>query len=379
MIKTIKLSDFRNFSSKVIEFSNEVTLIIGPNASGKTNILESLFLLSTGRSFRARVEEEMVNYERDLARVKGLLSNKIGLEAVITRGLIDIGADRPERVARKKLLVNGVPKRLIDFAGNFKVVLFGPWDLDLVTQSPSLRRKFLDTVLSQVDREYRRSALSYEKGLRQRNRLLFRIREEGLSRSQLLFWNQLLIKNGDCISQRRREFIEFVNAGNFKFQMVRQALRPRAQGRTTHHPEQSRRISNFKLEYDASIISEGRLEQYKDEEIATATTLVGPHRDDMQFKIKNLKSKIERDLAAYGSRGEQRMAVLWLKMAELAYVEAATAEKPTLLLDDIFSELDHSHRNTVMDIIGNQQTIITTADERLTKEFGKVEKIRLEG
>ena len=111
------------------------------------------------------------------------------------------------------------------------------------------------------------------------------------------------------------------------------------------------------MKYDSSAISEGRLEQYKNEEIASAMTLVGPHRDDFIF-LKN-----DRDLASYGSRGEQRMEILWLKLAELAFVEAKTGELPTLLLDDIFSELDHEHRKIVLDSIGNHQVIITSADE----------------
>jgi DNA replication and repair protein RecF len=376
MIKALKLTDFRNFKSKSLEFSEKITVIVGPNASGKTNILESLFLLSTGRSFRARVEEEMINYNKDIARAVGVLSEKTGpveisslstssfepagaqrdslrsrhlsLEVILTRGLIDIGADRPEKVARKKLLVNGVPKRLIDFAGNFKMVLFGPWDLDLVTESPSLRRKFLDTVLSQVDREYRRSILSYEKGVRQRNRLLFRIREEGLTRSQLLFWNQLLIKNGNYISEKREELINFINGSGFQIN-----------GAKLH------------LTYDKSIISEGRLEQYKEEEVAAATTLVGPHRDDFIFEEGG------RDLAGYGSRGEQRMGVLWLKMAELEFIEQNSGERPTLLLDDIFSELDHEHRDTVMGITKNQQTIITTADKHFLQGVRKANIIAI--
>jgi DNA replication and repair protein RecF len=347
MIKALKLLTFRNFKAKTLEFSDKITTIVGPNATGKTNILESLYLLSSAKSFKAKIEEEMISYASDLARVKGKLISGMILESVLTRGLIDIGASRPEKVTRKKLLVNGVPKRMIDFAGNFKTVLFGPWDMDLVTESPSIRRKFLDSVLSQVDREYRRNSLSYEKGLRQRNKLLFRIREEGVPRSQLLFWNQLLIKNGNYISQKREEFIDFINSvGRLK-------------------------TSDYTIEYDRSVISEGRLEQYKEEEIAAATTLVGPHRDDFIFYDG------KRNLASYGSRGEQRMGVLWLKIAELNFIEEKTSERPTLLLDDIFSELDHDHRDIVMELAQKQQTIITTADDHFLKGIGKMERIEL--
>ncbi len=357
MIETVKLTDFRNFKSKTLKFSNKVTVISGPNASGKTNILESLFLLSTGRSFKAKVEEEMINYDSEPARISGQFIRPLStrLEVVLTRGLLDIGNDHPEKVARKKLTVDGVPKRLIDFAGNFKTVLFGPWDMDLVTGSPSLRRKFLDTMLSQVDREYRRSILSYEKGLRQRNRLLLRIREEGYPRSYLMFWDQLLIKNGDYINQYRRKFIEFANGRELQIQNFK-----------------------FQIDYDQSVISEGRLEQYKDEEVAAATTLVGPHRDDFIFKIKDFGEEMkERDLASFGSRGEQRMGILWLKMAELAFIEEVTSEKPTLLLDDIFSELDEDHRGIVMELAEKQQTIITTAEPQYLMDLEGVEKIEL--
>lgn len=357
LIKNIQLSNIRNFKSKRINFSPETTVIVGPNASGKTNILESLYMLSTGKSFRARIEEEIISYHSEIARIKGSVKTdgeNEKLEIVLTRGEITVGEEpdeKKERAPRKKLLVNGVPRRLFNFAANFRVVLFGPWDLDLVTESPSTRRKFLDFVLSQADREYRRATLSYEKGLRQRNRLLYRIREEGLPRSQLIFWNRLLIKNGDYISQKRSEFIDFVNLSpDFNDQ-------------------------DFSLEYDKSAISETRLEHYKEEEVAAATTLVGPHRDDFCFFLK--KGKRKRDLAKYGSRGEQRMGVLWLKLAELSYIEEATSDMPTLLLDDIFSELDHEHKEIVMEATKGQQTIITTADPHFVESFKRVEKILL--
>ncbi|MCX6706303.1 MAG: DNA replication and repair protein RecF [Candidatus Woesebacteria bacterium] len=343
MINSINLQNFRNFKKKVIDFSEKLTVIVGPNASGKTNILESLYLLSSGKSFKAQIEEEMIGYTAEIARISGKMIG-LDLEAILTRDV--------DGWPKKRLLVNGVPKRLIDFAGNFKVVLFGPWDLDLVTESPSLRRRFLDSTLSQVDREYRRAILSYDKGLRQRNRLLFRIREEGISRGQLLFWNQLLIKNGDYISGRREELINFINS--------------------------KKDINNtkFEISYDKSSISEGRLKQYVEEEIAAGTTLVGPHRDDFLFRIQ-VNKKETRDLATYGSRGEQRMGILWLKLRELAFVEDKTNENPTLLLDDIFSELDHPHRDVVFSVVGNQQTIITTADEHFIKSFKNSNLIKL--
>ena len=184
-----------------------------------------------------------------------------------------------------------------------------------------------------------------------------------MSRSQLFFWNRLLIKNGDYLSAKRNEFVHFVNAT----------------GKLNNQ--------DFRLDYDKNAISEARLEQYREEEVAAATTLVGPHRDDFCFRLK--KNKQARDLSRYGSRGEQRMGILWLKLAELAYIERATDEKPTLLLDDIFSELDYEHREVVMRVVKERQTpqhlrsagqaIITTTDLHFVEDLKKVEKIRLKG
>lgn len=373
MIKSISLQNFRNLKKTKFEFSEKITVILGPNTSGKTNLLEAIFLLATGKSFKARLEEEMIGYDSSIARVAAVSSIKYQvsqneihdtkymiqntkLDVVLTRGEIQIGEDPKniQKSPRKKMLVNGVSRRLIDFAGNLKIVLFGPWDMDLVTESPSKRRDYLDYVLSQTDREYRRAIMSYVKGLRQRNRILFNIRENGTSRSHLLFWDKLLIKNGNYISSKRAEFIEFVNQ------------------------TEDYRDKDYMIVYDDSPISESRLEQYKNEEVASATTLVGPHRDDMVFKVKTDNTgNTSRELARFGSRGESRMGVLWLKMAELSYIRTVTGENPTLLLDDIFSELDHEHRNIVFDIIGKNQTIITTADEHYIEDIKNAKVIKI--
>ncbi len=345
ILTKLRLQNFRNYKKQEFEFSDKTTLVVGPNTSGKTNLLEGIYLLATGKSFRAGLEQEMIAYDQDLSRVKGRILNKerTDLEIILTRGEV-LG----EKVAKKKYQVNGVSKRAIDFVGKLLAVYFGPEDLDLVTNSPSLRRKYLDSVLSQVDREYSRSALSYEKGLRQRNKLLERIREEGASRSQLLFWNQLLIKNGEYITRKREEFIEFVNSQRFS-------------------------AFSFQLEYDKSIISPARLEDYAEEEVAAGATLVGPHRDDFSFKLQ------KRNLSAFGSRGEQRLAILWLKLCELEFITQAVGERPVLLLDDIFSELDKKHRKLVLEIIPQQQTIITTAEQEMVeKEYlKKIEMVKL--
>ena len=339
MVLTIlTLRQFRNYEKKTFEFSPDVTLIFGANTAGKTNILEAIYALATGKSFRADKDMEMIRWGHEVSSVKCQVSSEEDkhLELMITSGEI-----QGRKIPVKKYMVNGVSKRQIDFVGHARVVLFWPEHLELVTDSPSLRRKYLDSVLVQADREYRRNLISYERGLRQRNRLLL-INEGKAHRHQLQFWDQLLIRAGGCITDKRAEYIEFIN--NFQFS-----------------------ISNFQLTYDKSVISESRLEQYKDEEVAAKATLVGPHRDDF------LITKNDLDLGKYGSRGEQRLAILWLKLAELTFIETRTGERPLLILDDIFSELDVEHRALILDLMGKQQTIVSSAEEEVVDLFHKHE------
>jgi DNA replication and repair protein RecF len=338
ILSDLTLTHFRSYAKKTILFSPATTLIIGPNTAGKTNILEAIMLLATGKSFRADRDSEMVAWGGELARVKGVIEDT-KLECLITPSI-------------KKYLVNGIGRRQLDFLGNFRAVLFWPEHLELVTDSPGIRRKYLDGVLVQVDREYRRNLQSYERGLRQRNRLLDLINEGKAHRHQLQFWDQLLIKAGGYITDKRGEFIDFINF--YKFY---------------------KNYNDYTIVYDKSVISESRLDQYKDEEVAAKVTLVGPHRDDFTIFKK------ENELSKYGSRGEQRLAVLWMKLAELSFIEKATGERPILILDDIFSELDESHRELVLALLDKQQTIVSSAEEEvgelLRKNAIKADTIRL--
>jgi len=292
--------------------------------------LEAIYFLATGKSFRADVDREAIRFGAEIARIKGIVGETT-LELVMTDG--EVGG---KKAPLKKYLVNGISRRQIDFVGNLRAVLFWPEHLELVTDSPSVRRRYLDSVLVQTDREYRRNLLSYERGLRQRNKLLDLIAEGTSSRSQLLFWDQLLIKAGAYLTDTRAAYISFINAYAV----------PQAQ---------------YHIDYDKSVISEARLDQYRDEEAAAKATLVGPHRDDMLFR---LNGKEARDVSKYGSRGEQRLAILWLKLAEVAYVQEKTGDRPMLLLDDIFSEFDQEHKMLAMEIVGKQQTIITSAESQ---------------
>ena len=329
-LQKIKLQNFRSYAKREFDL-DKVTVVVGENGSGKSNLMEAIYLLATGKSFRADRENEMIQYGEQFS----ILNFQFLINSQLENFQITI-------TERKKFEINGVPRRMVDFVGRFRAVLFSPQDLELITGSPSGRRRYLDFVISQGDREYRRCLISYEKGLRQRNKLLEMIREGLADRSQLFFWDRLLIKNGNYLTQKREEYLQQLDV----------------QGETL-----------YAAEYDKSVISETRLKQYEQEEVAAAATLVGPHRDDF---VVNLGG---RDVSKFGSRGEQRMAVLWLKKGEIKCL----GENPTLLLDDIFSELDHKHREEVQKMVKNYvgQVITTTVDRHLLPENGEDRIIEL--
>ncbi|MGI5827707.1 MAG: DNA replication/repair protein RecF [Patescibacteria group bacterium] len=346
-LKNLQLFNFRSHKQKNFTFTKEVTTFVGPNATGKTNILEAVTLLALGKSFRADKDEEMITFEEEFGRISGEVEDE-SLEVVLTHGTW-----QGKPVAKKRFVVNGVGKRRKDFMGRLKVVLFEPQDIQLVVGSPGHKRAYLDFVLSQIDWEYDRSLLSYQKGLRQRNKLLSAIAEGKAHENQLEFWNRLLIKNGEILRKKRDEYVTFLNtycsSAQFREIMDRNL----------------EDIPYFTFIYDPSTISPERLLKYHQAEIASSRTLIGPHRDTFSIFQQNHK---KRDLATYGSRGEQRMGVLALKMGELEFITQKTGKRPLLLLDDIFSELDKNHQKMVLNIITKQQTLIATTEVRFIEK-----------
>jgi DNA replication and repair protein RecF len=348
MLKSINLSDFRNYEGKTFEFSDGVTVIAGENAKGKTNLLEAIYLLGVGESFRAKRTEEMVRFNQELGRVSGevALSKKddINLEVVVNGGLV-----MGKVVNKRKYLIDGVSRRRKDVLGILPLVLFRPEDIELISGAPDVRRKFLDRLMIQVDRTYEHSLSTYEQALRRRNKILDAVRDGAASKYSLTFWDGLLIKHGQVIQDKRRELIDYINS---LF-------------------EKSDLFKKLKVVYDLSIINESRLAQYADAEVAVGYTLVGPHKDDLIIKEGT------RDLLVYGSRGEQRMAVLALKMGEIYFLEEKGKKKATLLLDDIFSELDEEHKKEVLRVMAGRQVIVTTADVEDLLMFKKAEIVKL--
>jgi len=336
MFETLVLQHFRNYTQKKFSFHPTLTIITGKNTAGKTNLAEAIMLLSSGKSFRAEKDLQMIQFTKEVGRVQGLTTvqgEKIKLEVVIAtnQGLL--------RRFLKRYMVNDIAKSRNNFIGNLPAVLFRPEELDIIVDGPSKRREFLNEVLESVDNHYRLSRTIYEKALRQRNALLYIVRETGKrNHEQFNYWDSLLIDHGQYLTKKREEFIAFLNS-SFKD------------------------IFDFVAIYDHSTISKDRLLQYKDQEIAAGVTLVGPQRDDFYIVMQTKGG--EQNVQHFGSRGQQRLVILQLKLLHIAYVEKSLQKRPLLVLDDIFSELDSNHISLVLDKIRNYQTIITTTH----KEF----------
>ncbi len=351
-LTSVLLHHFRSYTQKKFDLAPDITVIIGPNTAGKTNFVESVQLLATGRSFRGPTDSMLIQFDQEIGRVQGLVEEngeKTKLEVTLLSPQMNEG-----RFGRK-FLVNGIARSRMKFVGYIPLVLFRPEELDIVIGGPSLRREFLDSVLEIVDRDYYHASVAYEKALRQRNALLHIAQETGRKdKEQFDYWDDLVISNGTTISEKREELVEFLNNAQ-------------------------KDVFDCTVVYDHSKISKERLEQYRDAEIASGTTLVGPHRDDLQMYMKD-ETGVDRDIKYYGSRGQQRLVVLQLKMLQIQYVLKILGQRPLLVLDDIFSELDGGHIDLVLSMVKEGQAIITTTHKEFIPKamLSKVTVIELE-
>lgn len=336
-IHKLKLTNYRNHLDFEYDFKGNSATLVGPNAIGKTNILEAINLLSTTKALRAKYDKELINYNKNFARVDSTVDvngEKIALEVAIAR------TPDTENVTKKLVKINKVNKSLGKFVGTFNSVLFTPADIQILTGSPTLRRQYLNSILFQIDSKYKKDFSEYTKAIRQRNKILEKIAETSKGRDELTFWTEKVLVLGVDIQETRKNMF-----GEFKEHLynIMYLLNDNK--------------NQYELNYLINEISEERLEKYRQKELWTKTTLVGPHRDDFEIRLNG------HDIAYYGSRGQQRTTILGLKMCETEYISEKVGTRPVLLLDDIFSELDPKHTEAVNEIIKQQQTIITTAIE----------------
>ena len=375
ILSQLTLTNFRSYSERVFSFSSGINLVVGPNTSGKTNLVEAIYLLSTGKPLWALLESEMVRWGENWARVEGQITidrtdgstdnADLGVDLSVS-GEIE-GGDKMElevfiernsnNHTRKQFKLNNVKKSLGEFQGNLRVVAFSPESLRLILGRPSRRRSYLDRVLSSLDSSYFRILEEYRKVLKNRNKLLWQIREVGISKARLEFWDGQLFDLGGKIYEAREEFI-----GELNQRLSGSAL-------------------EISLSYQPSVLDRRRYTERLPQEIEKAATLWGPHRDDFRFfRINSNYDRVGtdggKDLAVFGSRGEQREAVFALCLAELEVVSERVGARPILLLDDIFSELDEAHRKRVLEVLPRQQTIITSAEPELLNS-GLVEKTKV--
>jgi DNA replication and repair protein RecF len=386
-VKSIQLTGFRNYDSESVALDSGLNLFLGRNAQGKTNLLEAVYVASAGRSYRASSDSELVRRGGTFYRIVADVQRRptpVKLE-------VSYSTD-----GRKLVRLNGTERiRAAELSSFLNVVMFTPDDLALVKGSPSVRRRFLDMEISQVSPAYRQWTSTYAKVVSQRNALLKQAKGRGMQSNSaaidrlLEVWDRQLVDTGSKITVRRREVVASLDElGRDAHQRItgessalsirylpsvpiapedvgpRSGSIPRA-GQSMFEGSASRKsppAGDSAVDKRATVdwIADryrARLKQMRRVELIRGVTMVGPHRDDIGFQLDGV------DIATYGSQGQQRSAVLAVKLAEAHFIRAHTGEMPVLLLDDVLSELDERRRtNLLREVIGRTQVLVTSVE-----------------
>lgn len=379
----LSLTNFRNFVRLETEIPTGATLLVGANAQGKTSLLESIYYLAGASSPHAAHDRQLINFlalrqERPFARLSAEVRRGDRLQRIEIRIILDPSVTAGEQRLHKEILINGVKRRVADLATGINAVLFLPQDLRVIEGSPGDRRRYLDAVLSQADTAYAEALSEYAKVLSQRNALLKQLQDRNGNDEQMEFWDEQLAEFGaTLIRSRALALIEIERlAASIHGALSRgqETLRldylpafdpaghPEAQlGLPLHAPVDRTGIAR-------TIIRDGllqALQRCRREEIARGVTTLGPHRDDVRFAANGI------DLRYYGSRGQNRTAMLSAKLAETEWLCSRTGEWPVLLLDEVLAELDAERRADLLGrVLAAPQALLTAADaEMFTPAF----------
>lgn len=362
----LQLTNYRNYGRAAIKLDRGLSLVVGDNAQGKSNLLEGIYLLSTLRSSRASSDADLVR--RDIlasdfpvARLAAEVERSAG-NLQIEVAVVGRTAD-PSHRAGKRVRVNGVPKRASEAVGQLAAVLFTTLDIEIVAGPPLLRRRYLDMMISQVDRGYLRAMQRYAKVVQQRNSLLKRIQAREAKSAELNFWDQELAHSGGVIMQARAEALGHI-APQAAYQMDRLSDGLETLS-LTYHPAIGGLDDNDcpidETEWASRMLK--ALSNLRNREIGAGATLVGPHRDDVVVEINSMPAD------SFASRAQQRTAALSMRIAEASYLRRALGDDPVVLLDDVLSELDARRRRGVLEFFDSfQQTIVTTSEPDRVRE-----------
>lgn len=338
-IKSLELTNFRNYTTQEISLAENLNVIIGNNAQGKTNLLEAIFICAIGRSPRTSKDKDLVNWNSQFAKISLDIVKKIGNKQ------IDIFLF-PNQNKAIKIDKIGI-KKIGQLMGNFNAIYFSPDELKLIKESPDERRRFMDIDLSQFDKNYFYTLHEYNQILQQRNKLL-KSQDIRVIKDTIPIWNEQLAKNGAKIILNRLNLIARLKVHAYNIHKT-----------LTSGKEELNLTYQGYIADDENTLKELLLKKYEeniDKDIKLGYTTVGPHRDDIKIEANNI------DLRSFGSQGQQRTASLTLKLAELEVFNDQLGEYPVLLLDDVLSELDASRQNKLLEHVSNIQTLVTCTD-----------------
>ncbi|AQP53890.1 DNA replication/repair protein RecF [Vagococcus penaei] len=343
-LKQISLKNYRNYDELDLPFSKKLTIFLGENAQGKTNLLESIYVLALARSHRSTNDKELIGWGEEFARIEGTVEKKLGpvdLTMIIsTKG--------------KKTKINGLEQpRLSDYIGQLNVILFAPEDLSLVKGAPQVRRKFLDMEIGQINPQYLHNLSIYQSVLKQRNQYLKKIAMSHTKDTIYLdVLSEQLAQAGGYVLYHRLKFLNklesWANTIHHKISYGKEVLT--VQYKTALEMSQG---AESPKQLEALLLA--ALKNNEERDLNQLTTSVGPHRDDLLFFIN------DKNVQTYGSQGQQRTTALSVKLAEIELINEEIGEYPILLLDDVLSELDDDRQIHLMEFIENKlQTFLTT-------------------
>ncbi|MCF1616966.1 DNA replication/repair protein RecF [Tetragenococcus koreensis] len=355
-LNNLHIRNFRNYDELSLDFHKNVVIFMGENAQGKTNLLESIYALALTRSHRTNNEQELIQWEKEQAFIKGNVQKeytKVPLELFLTKK------------GRKTKVNHMEQKKLSSYIGQLNVILFAPEDLSLVKGSPQGRRKFLDMEIGQIDPVYLYESAQYQKILKQRNQYLKQLAEHKQTDELYLdILSEQLIDHGSKVLFARQQFVKqleyWANQLHQKISQSKEHLTIiyRSSIPGDHWADEQTVKETYAQE----------IEQVKGKERLRQVTLAGPHRDDMSFLVN------EKDVQTFGSQGQQRTTALSVKLAEIDLIKEETGEYPVLLLDDVMSELDDSRQLHLLETIeGKIQTYLTTTTLKQVKDKMSVE------